>query len=197
MVMSSCGQEFYVDARNLPPSGVLNRVMIAQQNPDALPFVDAYYDIRHPYNASGGSFSIAGYAGKGPLTIENLPEQQTGAVYGEDDGSLGLISYASEKLTANISIPGGLSSSVEGSPYNGLSVTRDLEYIYAANPINHVVSVVDRVWHLRESRGNGGVDFYSERRAGFRIRRTCGESGQLRGVQLRQVDSIAAGGRRE
>lgn len=151
MVMSSCGQEFYVDARNLPPSGVLNRVMIAQQNPDALPFVDAYYDIRHPYNASGGSFSIAGYAGKGPLTIENLPEQQTGAVYGEDDGSLGLISYASEKLTANISIPGGLSSSVEGSPYNGLSVTRDLEYIYAANPINHVVSVVDRTTGVSET----------------------------------------------
>jgi hypothetical protein len=150
MVMSSCGQEFYVDARTLPPSGVLNRVMIAQQNPNALPFVDAYYDIRHAYNASSGSFSISGYSGKGPLSIENLPEQQAGAVYGEDDGSLALISYASEKLSTTISIPGGLSSSVEGSPYNGIMVTRDLNYIYAANPINYVVSVVDRTTGVSE-----------------------------------------------
>jgi hypothetical protein len=151
MVMSSCGQENYVDARNLPPSGVLNRVMIAQQNPNALPFVDAFYDIRHPYNASGGAFSIAGYAGKGPLSIQNLPEQQVGAVYGEDDGSLALINYAGEKLSTNITIPGGLSSGVEGSPYNGISVTRDLAYVYAANPINFVVSVVDRTTGVSEA----------------------------------------------
>jgi hypothetical protein len=144
MVVSSCGQEFYVDARTLPPSGVLNRVLIAQQHPDGLPFVDAFYDIRHPYDASGGSFSIAGYSGKGPLTIENLPEQQTGAVYGEGDGSLAFISYAGEKLTTNVAIPGGISGTIEGTPYNGVSVTRDLNYIYAANPVNHVVSVVDR-----------------------------------------------------
>ncbi len=151
MVMSSCGKEFYVDARSLPPSGVLNRVLIAQQNPSALPFVDAYYDIRHAYNASSGQFSIAGYSGKGPLSIENLPEQQMGAIYGEDDGSLALVSYAEEKLSTSIAIPGGLSSSVEGSPYNGIFVTRDLNYVYAANPINHVVSVVDRTTGISET----------------------------------------------
>jgi hypothetical protein len=151
MVMSSCGQEFYVDGRNLPPSGVLNRVMIALQNPSALPFVDAFYDIRHPYSASGGEFVISGYSGKGPLSIENLPEQQVGAVYGEGDGSLALVSYAGEKLASNISVPGGLSSSVEGSPYNGISATRDLNYFYAANPINHVVSVVDRTTGISET----------------------------------------------
>lgn len=151
IVVSSCGQEFYVDGRNLPPSGVLNRVLIAQQTPDALPFVDAYYDIRHAYSASSGSFSISGYSGKGPLTIENIPEQQMGAVYGEDDGSLALIGYAGEKLSTNITIPGGLSSSVEGSPYNGVMVTQDLNYVYAANPINHVVSVVDRTTGISET----------------------------------------------
>jgi len=151
MVVSSCGQEFYVDGRNLPPSGVLNRVLVAQQTPDALPFMDAYYDIRHAYNASGGQLLISGYSGKGPLSIENLPEQQAGAVYGEDDGSLALISYAGEKLSTNITIPGGLSSSVEGSPYNGVIVTQDLDYVYAANPINHVVSVVDRTTGVSET----------------------------------------------
>ena len=82
---------------------MLNRVLIAEQNPSpfatgALPFMDAYYDIRHAFNASSGQLEINGYSGKLPLTIQNMPEQQTGAVYGEGDGSLSLISYAQEKV---------------------------------------------------------------------------------------------------
>ncbi len=144
LVMSSCGQEYYVDGRSLPPSGVLNRVVIAQQTPSALPFVDAYYDIRHAYSASSGSFSISGYSGNGPLTIENMPEQLGGAVYGEFDGSFDLISYAQEKVSTPISVAGGLSSTTEDSPYNGIMMTRDLNYVYAANPSSHLVSVVNR-----------------------------------------------------
>ena len=69
-----------------------HRVLIAEQNPSALsqgalPFVDAFYDIRHPFNSSTGSFSISGYTGKLPVTIQNMPEEQIGAVYGEGDGS--------------------------------------------------------------------------------------------------------------
>jgi hypothetical protein len=148
-VMSSCGQNFYFAGRNLPPSGVLNRVLIAEQNPSefatgALPFMDAYYDIRHAYNASGGQLLINGYSGKLPLTIQNMPEQQTGAVYGAGDGSLALISYSQEKIGGSVSIPGGLSSSTEGVPYNGVFISRDLGYVYAANPAAHVISVVNR-----------------------------------------------------
>lgn len=151
MVMSSCGQSFYVDGRNLPPSGVLNRVLVAEQTPDALPFMDAYYDIRHAYNTSYGQLAISGYTGRGPITIENLPEQQTGAVYGEYDGSLELVNYAGEKLGGTITIPGGLSSTVEDSPYLGVMMTRDLDYVYAANPANHLVSVVDRTTGVSEA----------------------------------------------
>ena len=148
-VISSCGQNFFFAGRPLPPSGVLNRVLIAEQNPSAfatgaLPFMDAYYDIRHPYNASGGQLLISGYSGKLPLTIQNMPEQETGAVYGEGDGSLDLISYAQEKVSASIAIPGSLSSSTEGVPYNGVFISRDLGYVYAANPASHVISVVNR-----------------------------------------------------
>lgn len=147
--MSSCGQNFYFAGRNLPPSGVLNRVLIAEQNPSefatgAMPFMDAFYDIRHAYNASSGQLVINGYSGKLPLTIQNMPEQQTGAVYGEGDGSLSLISYAQEKISGTVPIPGGLSSSTEGVPYNGVFVSRDLGYLYAANPASHVISVVNR-----------------------------------------------------
>jgi hypothetical protein len=153
-VMSSCGQSFYFAGRTLPPSGVLNRVLIAEQNPSAfatgaLPFMDAYYDIRHPFNTSSGQLVINGYSGKLPLTIQNMPEQQTGAVYGEGDGSLTLISYAQEKVSGSVSIPGSLSSSTEGVPYNGIFISRDLTYVYAANPSSHVISVANR------NNGNG------------------------------------------
>ncbi|MGC2618493.1 MAG: hypothetical protein WA414_05580, partial [Acidobacteriaceae bacterium] len=85
-VIGSCGKNFYFAGRNLPPSGVLNRVLVAEQYPSdtaegALPFMDAYYDIRHAYNASGGQLVISGYSGKLPLQIQNLPEEQGGAVY--------------------------------------------------------------------------------------------------------------------
>ena len=148
-VISSCGKNYYFAGRTLPPSGVLNRVLIAEQNPSAfatgaLPFMDAYYDIRHAYNASSGQLSISGYSGKLPLTIQNMPEQQVGAVYAEGDGSLALVSYAQEKVSGSVSVPGGISSGTEGSPYNGIFISRDLGYIYAANPTTHVISIANR-----------------------------------------------------
>lgn len=73
IVVGSCGNNYYFAGRSLPPSRVLNRVLVAEQNPSiaatgALPFMDAYYDIRHPYNGSGGQFTISGFSGKLPLT---------------------------------------------------------------------------------------------------------------------------------
>lgn len=149
-IASSCGKNFFFAGRSLPPSGVLNRVMIAVQNPSAfssgsLVFMDAFYDIRHAFNTAGGQLEINGYSGKLPLTIQNMPEQQAGAVYGEGDGSLALISYAQEKLGSTVAIPGNLSSSTEGVPYNGVFISRDQGYVYAANPAAHVISVVNRI----------------------------------------------------
>jgi hypothetical protein len=139
-LLTSCGKNYYFAGRSLPPSGVLNRVLVAVQNPGigstgALYFDDAYYDIRHAYNASGGQFSIAGYSGKLPLTIQNMPEEQVGGVYGAGDGSFVLVNYAQEKTGVPLTIPGGLSSSV--------LIDRPRDFIYAANGTTHVVSVVD------------------------------------------------------
>lgn len=134
-LLTSCGKNFYFAGRSLPPSGLLNRVMIAQQNPNALPFVDAFYDIRHAFNTSTGSFSIAGYTGVLPLTIQNMPEEQVGGVYGAGDGSFVIASYATEKVGTPIGIPGGLSSSIF------IDIPR--QFVYAANGTTHVLSVVD------------------------------------------------------
>lgn len=137
--LTSCGKNFYFAGRNLPPSGVLNRVLIAEQNPSgftkgALPFVDAYYDIRHPYNSSLGAFSISGYAGALPVTIQNMPEEQVGGIY-SSDGKFVIVSYAQEKTGSPITIPGGISSSI--------FIDRGRQFVYAANGTTHVLSVVD------------------------------------------------------
>src|ERR1700754_1117399 len=91
--LTACGKNFYFAGRNLPPSGVLNRVLVAVQNPSplskgALVFDDALYDIRHAFNNININFSISGFSGALPITIQSMPEQQVGAVYSIGDGSL-------------------------------------------------------------------------------------------------------------
>src|SRR6185437_13113073 len=85
--MAGCGKTTYFAGRNLPPSGLLNRVVIAVQNPGilskgALEIVDAYYDIRYGYTGHPASFALSGFSGAVPVSIQNMPEEQTGAIYG-------------------------------------------------------------------------------------------------------------------
>ncbi|HEX3469787.1 MAG TPA: hypothetical protein VHT28_01270 [Silvibacterium sp.] len=139
-LLSSCGKNYYFAGRNLPPSGVANRVVIAEQNPSALtqgalPFVDAFYDIRHAYNNVNTTFSISGFSGKLPVTIQSMPEELVGAVYAVGDGSFTVVNYATEKTGTPITISAGLAASVY--------IDRPRKYVYAANETTHVLSVVD------------------------------------------------------
>jgi hypothetical protein len=139
-LLSSCGKSFYFAGRNLPPSGLLNRVLIAEQNPSfattgALPFVDAFYDIRHKFNNVNVTFSISGFSGKLPVTIQNMPEEQVGAVYSTGDGSFALANYATESVGTPVTISAGLAASV--------FIDRPRKYVYAANDQTHILSVVD------------------------------------------------------
>ena len=82
---AGCGKTTYFAGRSLPTSGLVNRVLIAIQYPSAfskgaLTFVDAYYDIRSSYDNKTPVFSISGYGGALPITIQNMPEEQIGAV---------------------------------------------------------------------------------------------------------------------
>jgi hypothetical protein len=139
--LAGCGSTYYFDGRILPPSGLINRVVIAIQNPGVLAkgtlqMVDAYYDERSGYNGKPGAFSISGFSGALPITIQNMPEQQVGAVYGSGDGSFTLINYAGEK-TIN-AVPGlsGFSSSI--------FITRSQAYVFAASQSSHVLTVVNQ-----------------------------------------------------
>jgi hypothetical protein len=141
ILLAGCGKSYYFGGRALPPSGILNRVLIAVQNPGALTkgtlqIVDAFYDIRHSFNNNVPSFSLAGYSGADPITIQNMPEEQAGAVYGAGDGSYALLNYASEKQNTTVSLPGQSSS---------VFISRDERYVFAANQAAHTLTVQDRV----------------------------------------------------
>ncbi len=140
--LSACGTSSYFGGRPLPASKVLNRVLIAVQNPSvlvkgSLQEVDGLYDIRHVYNGTTPLPSISSYSGALPLTIQNLPAEETGAVFNQGDGSFDVISYTSESVTTpkTASALGGIASSI--------FLTHDLNYIYAAQQQNHVMTVFD------------------------------------------------------
>ena len=141
VALAGCGTTSYFDGRKLPPSGLVNRVLIAIQNPSALSkgalqIVDAYYDIRQGYNGTPASFSLSGFGGALPITIQNMPEEQLGAVYGSGDGSLTLANYQTEKTTGTVSGLVGQSSSI--------FITRNEQYVFAANQAAHVFTIVNQ-----------------------------------------------------
>jgi hypothetical protein len=140
-VLAGCGKTYYFDGRVLPPSKLVNRVMIAIQNPGAtnkglLQIVDAFYDTRGGFNGTPTSFSIAGYSGALPITIQNMPEEQLGAVYGAGDGTYNLIDYAAEKAAGGVGGLNGSSSSV--------FITRNKFYAFAASQASNVLTVVNQ-----------------------------------------------------
>ena len=140
IVLAGCGTTTYFAGRTLPPSGLPNRVLIAVQNPSvaasgALTFVDAFYDIRFSYNQKIAGFSITGYSGQLPVTIQNLPEEQIGAVYGAGDGSMHVVNYQKESDNGAQKGLNGLSSSI--------FLTRNGSYIFAASQQSTVLTVVD------------------------------------------------------
>ena len=139
--LAGCGSTTYFAGRTLPPSGISNRVLIAIQNPStasagALTLVDAYYDIRSGFSGTPVAFSISGYSGSLPISIQNMPEEQLGAVYGSGDGSLYLINYAKESSNGTAGTLNGPSSSV--------FITRNQQYVFAASQGSSVLTVVDK-----------------------------------------------------
>jgi hypothetical protein len=138
--LAGCGGTTYFAGRTLPPSKLTNRVLIAIQNASAftkgaLTFVDAFYDVRSGFNGAPASFSISGFSGALPISIQNMPEQQLGAVYGSGDGSFAIINYAKENVGQTQSGLNGLSSSI--------FVTRNQGYTFAASQQAHALTVLD------------------------------------------------------
>jgi hypothetical protein len=140
VALAGCGKTTYFAGRNLPPSGLLYRVLIAVQNPGilskgSLNIVDAYYDIRSGYTGQPPFFSLSGYGGALPISIQNMPEEQQAAVYGAGDGSLTVANYGTERTTGTISGLHGPSSSI--------FMTRNGEWVIAASQQANVLTIVN------------------------------------------------------
>jgi len=135
--LAGCGKTYYFDGRVLPPSGLVNRVAIAIQNPNAIEIVDAFYDQRSGHNGTPPGFAISGYGASLPTTIQNMPEERFGAVYAAGDSSLTLVDYAQEKSQGAV---GGLAG-----PSSSVFVTRNGAYVFAANQLAHVLTAISQV----------------------------------------------------
>jgi len=139
--LAGCGKTTYFAGRVLPPSGLSYRVLIAVQNPGAftkgeLQIVDAYYDIRSGYTGQPASFSLSGYGGALPVSIQNMPEEQQGAVYGSGDGTLTNANYQGEKTAGTVSGLNGPSASI--------FMTRNGRFVFAASQSSRVLTVVNQ-----------------------------------------------------
>lgn len=154
IVLAGCGKTTFFAGRQLPPSQLTTRVLIAIQNPSALSkgaleIVDAFYDTRYRFNNTSVSYAISGFSGALPISIQNMPEEQLGAVYGSGDGSFTLINYAKESSNGAVKGLAGLSSSI--------FVTRNQTYLFAAQQASHVLTVVNQATGGGVSLGLPGI----------------------------------------
>jgi hypothetical protein len=154
VAVAGCGSTTFFAGRQLPPSGLTTRVMIAVQNPTptvkgALQIVDAFYDTRYKFNNINVTFSISGFSGALPISIQNMPEEQLGAVYGSGDGSLSLINYQKESSNGAAKGVTGLSSSI--------FLTRSQVYVFAAQQATHVLTIANPSTGATVSLGLPGV----------------------------------------
>jgi hypothetical protein len=152
--VAGCGSTTFFAGRQLPPSGLTTRVLIAIQNPSALTkgalqIVDAFYDTRYKYNNTRVTYSISGYSGALPVSIQNMPEEQLGAVYGSGDGSFTPVNYAKESSTGAVKGLSGTSSSI--------FITRNQTYIIAAQQAAHVLTMVNQSTGAVVSLGLPGI----------------------------------------
>lgn len=134
------GARSYLAGRPVPPSAILERVLVAIQNPStisqgALQIVDARYDIRNSENGKVPSFFISGYTGSLPSLILNYPEETSGYVYNSGSGTVTPINYSTEAAGTTISSLPGISSSV--------FVTSNGQYVFAANQPAQYLSVIN------------------------------------------------------
>ncbi len=139
--VAGCGSTTFFAGRNLPPSGLTTRVLIAIQNPSpgtkgALEIVDAFYDTRYKYNNTRVTYSISGYSGALPVSIQNMPEEQLGAIYGSGDGSFTLVNYGKENSGGAVKGLSGTSSSI--------FITRNAQYVIAAQQQAHVLTMLNQ-----------------------------------------------------
>lgn len=129
-------------------------MLIAIQNASpvtkgTLQIVDAFYDTRYKYNNAAVTYSVTGFSGALPISIQNMPEEQIGAIYGSGDGSFTTVNYQKESTIGAVKGLNGTSSSVY--------ISRNQQYIVAASQTSHVLTVVNQTTGASYPLGLPGV----------------------------------------
>ncbi len=142
--LTSCDRRYYdfpqynFAGRPTPPSRLASRVMVSltvNGTQGALQMIDSQRDIRHTIFDANSTFPISGYAAGYPNMIFNFPEQTSGYVYSNSDGSLTRINYSTEASAGPAGTLAPRSDSVAVPP--------GFRHIYAASSTSGVIVVVD------------------------------------------------------
>ena len=144
--LTSCGVRYYkvpeftFANRPVPPSRLLNRVMVSITNggsTGSLQVLDGLRDIRNTIQNPNSTFPIGGYSGAFPSLILNFPEQSRGYVYSDVEGSLQIINYGTEAAT------GPATTSALPARSSSIAVSNNLANIYSAEETTGQLVVVD------------------------------------------------------
>jgi hypothetical protein len=144
--IASCGTRYYkfpeytFANRPIPPSKLDTRVLVSltiNGTQGSLQILDAKRDIRSNIFDPNTSFHIAGFASGFPSAIFNFPEQITGFVYSNSDGSLTRIDYGKEAAAGS----GGTLPSRSDS----IAVPLNFNHVYAAASNIGQLIVIDNV----------------------------------------------------
>jgi hypothetical protein len=125
LALTSCAHRIYLNpefnfaGRPLPPSGLLERVMVSYTSGGAgggLQILDGLRDLRTNIQNTIPRFGISGYSESNPIQIINYPEQTTGYVYSINDGNLTSINYSSETSSGTVGSFGANAPSAAAAP---------------------------------------------------------------------------------
>ena len=142
--IASCGTRYYkfpqytFANRPVPPSKLDTRVMVGltiNGTQGSLQILDAKRDIRSNIFDPNTSFHISGAAPGFPNMIFNFPEQITGFVYSNTDGSLTRIDYGKEAAAG--------SAGALPTQSDSIAVPVNFNHVYAASSTSGLLVVID------------------------------------------------------
>ena len=105
--------------RPIPPSGLLERVMVAYTSNGSqggLEILDGLRDIRSNVQNTIPAFFIKGFSAAQPTYIINFPEQTTGYILSYTDGSVDSVNYGTEAAGGSVAGFGNQPPSIAAAP---------------------------------------------------------------------------------
>ena len=114
--------EYNYAGRATPPSGLLERVMVAYTingSSGGLAILDGLNNLRGNIQNTIHNYSISGYSEANPVTIINYPEQTLGYVLSSNDGVLTAISYGKESSSGSVATFAANAPSAAAAPIGG------------------------------------------------------------------------------